>query len=612
MEEAAVLLLDAREPGASAWMPSLAADAGDRTLLVAGVLPLGEAFAEADDVIDVDAIEQELALRFDLAQARRAQRREIGSRRENLALLLEVAAEYAEQGDVQLLLHGVTRRLADSLGITRASLVLADGESGVVVAASDDANLRDHRILLADYPEILETLRTAKPVVLHDAADHPLLEGVADKVRATGIRSIAALPLVVRGRGLGVLLLRAGKDRREFSRGEIDFLHTLAHVTALSLSNARVHERLRGESERERSARIAAEARAEQLARYEGYFAHVNEGVAIVDGDARVLSLNPAGARMLGLEPAGARGLHVSEVLNPSDPDQLLELLSGVPRGETRSDVDLATRTIGGKRLTLSLAVGALNEAGAMAVLSFRDVTAQRLLAEELRKTTAFLERLIDSSADAIIAADLRGRIILFNQGAERVFGLSAREALSGYNVTDLYPPGTAREIMRRLRAPEEGGVGRLTLSRQDLVDRKGELVPVNMTAAILYENGRELATVGIFTDLRARVQLEQRLSDAQVKLQESEKNAVLVALAGTAAHELNQPLTSVMGYAELLKRRLSESDVAWRPVDIIYREAERMAEIVRKIGRITRFETKAYIGESQIVDLDKASSNDE
>src|SRR5690606_3692603 len=260
-----VLVLDAREPGASAWMPSLTTDACERALLVAGVLPLAEAFADADDVIDVDAIEQELALRYGLAQARRAQRREIGSRRENLALLLEVAAEYAEQGDVQLLLHGVTRRLADALGITRASLVLVDGEDGVVVAASDDAELRDFRIRLADYPEMLEALRTAQPVVLHDAADHPLLGGVAHKVRATGIRSIAALPLVVRGRGLGVLLLRAGKDRREFTSGEIDFLHTLAHVTALSLSNAKVHERLRGESERERLARIAAEARAEQL-----------------------------------------------------------------------------------------------------------------------------------------------------------------------------------------------------------------------------------------------------------------------------------------------------------------------------------------------------------
>ena len=42
--------------------------------------------------------------------------------------------------------------------------------------------------------------------------------------------------------------------------------------------------------------------------------------------------------------------------------------------------------------------------------------------------------------------------------------------------------------------------------------------------------------------------------------------------------------------------------------MDIIYREAERMAEIVRKIGKITRYETKAYVGDAKILDLDKAS----
>jgi hypothetical protein len=45
--------------------------------------------------------------------------------------------------------------------------------------------------------------------------------------------------------------------------------------------------------------------------------------------------------------------------------------------------------------------------------------------------------------------------------------------------------------------------------------------------------------------------------------------------------------------------------------VDIIHKEAERMKEIVRKIGRITRFETKAYVGEARILDLERASDED-
>ncbi len=78
--------------------------------------------------------------------------------------------------------------------------------------------------------------------------------------------------------------------------------------------------------------------------------------------------------------------------------------------------------------------------------------------------------------------------------------------------------------------------------------------------------------------------------------------------LAGAAAHELNQPLTSVLGYADLLKRRIPEDDVNRRAIEVIYREAERMAEIVRKIGRITRYETTTYLGNVKMLDIDKST----
>ncbi|MEN9797690.1 MAG: hypothetical protein RL653_1386, partial [Pseudomonadota bacterium] len=226
---------------------------------------------------------------------------------------------------------------------------------------------------------------------------------------------------------------------------------------------------------------------------------------------------------------------------------------------------------------------------------------------EQIRQAKEFLERLIDSSVDAILAADLRGRIILFNKGAEDICGYTAEEA-RGLNVQQLYPPGHAKELMAALRA----GQGRLGPRRQDILTRTGERVPVNMTASIVYENGREVATLGIFSDLRALMRLEQKLTETEGRLQQSEKQAVLVALAGTTAHELNQPLTCVLGYAELLKRRAAPSSPDFKALDAIHREAERMADIVRKIGKITRYETMAYVGDQVIVDLDKASSNED
>ena len=59
-----------------------------------------------------------------------------------------------------------------------------------------------------------------------------------------------------------------------------------------------------------------------------------------------------------------------------------------------------------------------------------------------------------------------------------------------------------------------------------------------------------------------------------------------------------------------LLRRRLEQGTPQHHAAEIIVTEAERMAEIVRKIGKITRYETKAYVGSTQILDLDKSTTD--
>lgn len=622
LEEASLALVDLTAPGGLAAGQALmdAALAAHLTLVVL-VAPGESHFAAAQslepaDVLTAPVAMHELAWRLQCAAERHVEREEQARSQEDLALLLELTADYAETSDVEALLHGVTRRLAEKLDIARATLVMLgrSADEGIIVAASDDPTLKDLRIDLSRYPEIREVMRTGKPVVMQEASTHPLLGDVERRaVAARGIHAIAALPLPIRGQVRGVLLLRAAGRRRTFTPREIDFLTTVAHATAVALRNASVLQSVRGQTEAEKTARLAAEEQAASFKPYQLFFAHVSEGVAILDDKACVLSLNPSGAAMLDVDAPDARGRHLHQVTQPVDENVLMELVTTAARGEARSGADVQVCTRTGRRLTLSMSAAPLRDEEAATILSFRDVTDARRLEDELLQTKDFLERLIDSSVDAIIATDLKGRIILFNKGAEALCGYTAQEALGGgLTVHQLYPPGVAKRVMAMIRAPEHGGKGRLSLIREELVHRSGERVPVNMTASIVYEGGREVFSVGIFTDMRARMQLERKLSDVETRLEESEKSAVIVALAGTAAHELNQPLTSVMGYAELLKRKLKEDDFAWKPVDIIYREAERMAEIVRKIGKITRYETKSYMGAQQILDLDKATSHED
>ena len=102
-------------------------------------------------------------------------------------------------------------------------------------------------------------------------------------------------------------------------------------------------------------------------------------------------------------------------------------------------------------------------------------------------------------------------------------------------------------------------------------------LIPIILSAAVIYDDdGREIATTGFFGDLRERRGMEKRLKEAQAALIQTEKQAAVAELAGSAAHELNQPLTAVMGYAELLLKRMTADDANRRVLQTIYDEAER------------------------------------
>ena len=249
-----------------------------------------------------------------------------------------------------------------------------------------------------------------------------------------------------------------------------------------------------------------------------------------------------------------------------------------------------------------------LPEEPGIVILSFMDVTEQRRTEADLIKTMEFLESLVEASVDGIIAADMDGSIMLFNPAAERIYGYTADAVIGKLETKDLYPPGGAQEIMRRMRSPDHGGVGKLAPTVIEAISKTGEWIPVQLSAATIYEAGEPVATFGIFTDLREKMQAERNLAEAQAKLAHSERHALVAEVAGAAAHELNQPLTTVLACADLLVKTSAETPRITRAANVISSEAQRMAEIVKKIGSLTRYETKDYVGEQRILDIDRSS----
>ncbi len=89
----------------------------------------------------------------------------------------------------------------------------------------------------------------------------------------------------------------------------------------------------------------------------------------------------------------------------------------------------------------------------------------------------------------------------------------------------------------------------------------------------------------------------------------EKERLAGVLEMAGATAHELNQPLQVISGIAWMMLSKLNKDDPNYKNAEKIYAEVERMANIAGKISSISSYEVKNYVGETRIIDIEKAAS---
>lgn len=540
---------------------------------------------------------------------------QINKQRRDAALLMELSQTLASSLDMQLILHTVSRLVAEVIAMERCSIVLLDPDhdEAIMVAASEDRAVKDLRIKLSNYPEVKRCVESAGPVLIADAAHEPMLAPVMKSVVDKQIKTMALFPIVFEERVTGVLFLRSSKPSRRLVETQVQFGQTVASACAVAIRNARLFDQFRDQTERINSMRMLAERQTEALRKYQDFFEYAADGMAIIDGEGRVLYVNKEGRRLLGRTRDELLQLKFQNLILDESLDRWQDVVDQVRHGRFKRSFDVYVGRGDGVERVFSLSAGGGGQETGLLIVSFRDVTETREMEGELRTTKEFLENLIDNSVDAIVAADMNGNIMLFNKGAEKMYGYKAEDAIGRMHVTKLYPAGLASDVMRKLRDDRWGGRGRLEAQRREIVTAVGDIVPVSMTASIIYEDGDEVATVGVFTDLRDRMAIERQLSEARDQLTNAEKARVAAELAGMAAHELNQPLTSVLGYADMLKNRIPEADERLRrPVETIFRQAERMAEIVRKIGRITKYETTRYGLNTDMIDLDRASETNE
>jgi len=194
-----------------------------------------------------------------------------------------------------------------------------------------------------------------------------------------------------------------------------------------------------------------------------------------------------------------------------------------------------------------------------------------QIATEEVKRRSEFQNKLITTSNDAIIATDEKGTVVIYNRGAENIFGYARSEIIRKVTIEYLYP----QELVSQFTAGLAKGV-QVELSEWQEVSigaKNGEAVPTRFSGSILFAESEVVGSVGFFQDLREIKRLQEELIT-------SERLAATGQTVASLAHYIKNILNGLKGGTYVLNVALDRNNT-----DKI---KDGWAMIERNVGRIS------------------------
>jgi PAS domain S-box-containing protein len=337
---------------------------------------------------------------------------------------------------------------------------------------------------------------------------------------------------------------------------------------------------------------------------FKNLFEHVACGVFISSKEGKFLNANRALLDMLGYDDKDEfLNIDIAEDLYVR-PEERQKFQKMIERDSRVIDYEVEFKRKDGRTLPVLL-TGHVRYDQQGNVVGYEglnvNISQRKLMERQLKEAHDFINKIIQSSPNAITATDMKGNILIWNRAAEETLGYKASEVIGKMNIDKIYPEGTARKVMQMLRSPEHGGIGKLRAYPMVYVRRDGTVVEGNLSTAIIYDtSGKEIASVGSFVDLKERLDMERMLRRTQEQLLQSEKLAAMGRLTSQIAHELNNPLYGIMNTLELLKTEIPPESKRRKVLEMALSETVRLSDLLRKMLSFSKPDQE----EKQAIDL--------
>ncbi len=276
-------------------------------------------------------------------------------------------------------------------------------------------------------------------------------------------------------------------------------------------------------------------------------------------------------------------GRAIRTVLDIPHARGLLSLHSERPQGFSNHDIAFVKRI--GEYISLGISRG-------------QDILQLREALEAARK----LAHAIEHSPASVVITDTKGIIEYVNPQFERVTGYSAKEVM-GKNPRILKSGELPVEAYRNLwKTIQEGGVWR------------GEFHNKKKNGDLYWEAASISGVRNLDGDITHYVAVKEDITEKkamEAALMASERDRVLIETAGATAHEINQPLTVILGLVQLLLHTVKDEKIC-EDLRYVEKAGRDIKKIVIKMVQTNRYESKNYVGDANIVQFASTEQGDE
>ncbi|PKN62851.1 MAG: hypothetical protein CVU57_21935 [Deltaproteobacteria bacterium HGW-Deltaproteobacteria-15] len=311
---------------------------------------------------------------------------------------------------------------------------------------------------------------------------------------------------------------------------------------------------------------------------------NMQDVICQLDDMGRICYASPSYRQVLGYDPADLIGQSPLRRFHPDDVEPVLAAFR--VSMETRQPVDVILRYLHGAGNYVWLrSTGSLlfDEKGNVtgAVISSRDITGHKKAEQALQKSEERFRSLAESTSDWIWEVDSDGRYTFVAPRIEKLLGYKAEEVL-GRTPFDFMPPEEAERVEAIFREIAAAKKPFSFIENVNLHKDGSRVVLESSGAPVLDASGNLLGYRGVDHDVTQKRALEAQAIRAK-------HLASIGELAAGVAHEINNPVTGIINYAQILVDEAAESGRDEEIPTRIIKEGERIAKIVKNLLSFAR-----------------------